>query len=250
MSITLNQPNPHFLKSFPTTVISNAKTVVPQMMVPGLFTGLLFGGLHAGLSWTGMSKFEGTPSTTALFFGLMPAVAQVTQATTSKITQKIFKSYMSDPQKAVEQIKAQQSIALAIAGSCIPILNTAVYNVFATAMELNQWDVSEVLYKQFCVTLYYSALISGAGMMASTALKTLLTAQGSFEKETQSPTPNNTGPTIAELKNADAKPINQSSIPMTQDISEASEPIAEDLKENIIKGNIEKGIAVANALLN
>lgn len=228
MSIALNQPNPHYLKNFQTTVLSNAKILIPQLVIPGAFTGLLFGGLHAGISWSGIYTFEGTPSTTALFYGLMPAAAQVTQATTRKIAQKIFKNYMSDPkkdmsdpEKVVEQLKAQQSIALAIAGSCILPLNTVVYNVFATALELKQWDASDIFYKQFSLGLYYSALISGAGMMANTALKTVLTAKGLFEEKTQPPMPNSTEPAIPELTKTDETLILHNATPMTQAVSKA-----------------------------
>ncbi|MBA3816614.1 MAG: hypothetical protein H0X29_08880 [Parachlamydiaceae bacterium] len=191
MTTILSQANRHFLKDLSTETLSNIKTLVPVMV----FTGTVIGTIHAGLTWTNICKFEGTPFTSALYFGLMPAVQKATGA--------IFKSFIpNDPSRKIEQIKAQQMITTTCAAFCTPVITTIVYNFFAHTLNgLNNqecyppyflpkdcnfhqtWNISTVLSQQLYGTVHLPALLCGMGIMANKAVKTVLKAQGFSEAE-------------------------------------------------------------------
>jgi hypothetical protein len=173
--VNTSNPNSNYLNNSSISISSNIKTVLPQMAVAGAMAATI----HAGLSWSGFgSEFKGTPLASALFFGLAPAVHQATLA--------FFKSgIQTNPSENQEskQVKAQLSIASVSAAFCTPICNTLIYNLFAKALDLAQWDVSTVFHHQINYTLYYPALIAGMTMMTNTVIKTLLIAEGVSEEE-------------------------------------------------------------------
>lgn len=172
-NITIDPKNSSPSNYFSPKPTINNKNLFSQVVISGIFAG----SIHQGLYWAGLgTEFKGTPLASALFFGLTPAVHSAMQA--------IFKNYLVDQScKDSKQFKAQSLVATVSAAFCTPICNTIIYNLFAEALNLRQWEVSTVFTHQINFTLYYPAVISGMNMMATTAIKTILTAQGLSEKE-------------------------------------------------------------------
>lgn len=170
MSLQINKAQPTFLSSLSSKVISNAKSLAPQVGVSAT--------LGYGLKWCGLALPGTTPLNSAGYFGLLPIVRQATHHIFKKINNS--ENFPSE----TKQAKAIAKITQISVDMCVPALTACMYNIFATSLfHSAELDTSDIISKQYNL-LYYSALISGMGIMLNTATQTISDA---FNLEEEQP---------------------------------------------------------------